>query len=103
MAIGMSQFTQVSVLGPITPPSRQGILTARTGKCGYMHRLAGYISGLSMSVASFWYKYFVGASTVPWPLGPTEFTQLSVLGPIPPSSRWGILTAGRGKWGYCTD
>ena len=71
MAIGLSQFTQLSVLGPITPPSRQGIFTARTGKCGYMHRLVEYISGLTMPVASFWYKYFVCASTVPWPQGPT--------------------------------
>ena len=66
MAIGLSQFTQLSVLGPITPPSRQGILTARTGKCGYMHRLAEYISDLSMPVAFFLYKYFIDASTVPW-------------------------------------
>ena len=35
MEIGPSQFTQLSVLGPILPPSRQGILTARTVKCGY--------------------------------------------------------------------
>ena len=25
-----------------------------------------YISGLSIPIASFWYKYFLGANTVPW-------------------------------------
>ena len=35
MAIGPSQFMQLSVLGPILPPSRRGSLTARTGKWGY--------------------------------------------------------------------
>ena len=134
---------------------------------GLLHRLAEYISDLSIPVASFWYKYFLGANTVPcsqvrpnlpnfpfwalyclprdgaferpaqvsgfiaptsgihfWSLytrsfllvlifpwckhgtmatGPSQFTQLSVLGPILPPSRWGILTSRTGKWFYCTD
>ena len=134
---------------------------------GLLHRLTEYISGLSIPVASFWCKYFLGASTVPrrlvrhnlcncpywalyclprdgvfgWPaqvsriIAPTnglyfwslhirsfllisifpwckhhtmeisasQFMQLSVLGHILPPSRRGILTAGTGKWDYCTD
>ena len=35
MEIGPSQFMQLSVLGPILPPSRRGILTARTIKWEY--------------------------------------------------------------------
>ena len=130
MEIGPSQFMQLSVLGPILPPSRRGILTARTVRWGYcndlrntflcspypklpflihfslvqtrylghmsvpihptfrsgpytaslkteyfhglysevglLHRLTEYISGLSIPVVSFWYKYFLGANPVPW-------------------------------------
>ena len=132
MEIGPSQFMQLSVLGPILPPSRRDILTARTGKWDYctdklntflvspypqlpfdinislvqaryhgdwsvtiyatfrtgpytayletgyfdgphrevglFHRLTEHISGLSIPVASFWYKYFLCGSTVPWRL-----------------------------------
>ena len=134
---------------------------------GLVHQLAEYISGLSIPLASFWYKYFLGANTVPWrsvppnlcnfpfwalylinrdevfsrpaqvsmvfehtsgihfwslhtrsfllveifpwckhvtmAICPSQFTQLSVLGPILPPSRLGILTARTDKWGFCTD
>ena len=134
---------------------------------GLSHRLAECISGLSIPVASFWYKYFLSANTVPWPyfshnlpnfpfwalyslprdgvfsrlaqvsgviaptsgmhfwslhtssfllvsiffwckhgtmeIGPSQFTQLSVLDPIVRPSRQDTLTVRTGKWGNYTE
>ena len=66
MAIGPSQFTQTFCSVPYTASLETGYFDIPHRLVGLWHRLSEYISDLSISVASFWYKYFLGTKTVPW-------------------------------------
>ena len=51
--------------GPYTASLETGYFDGPHREGGLLHRLTEYISGLSIPLASFWYKYFLDANTVP--------------------------------------
>ena len=56
--------------GPYAASLETGYFDVPDRIVGLLHRLTEYISGLSIPLASFWYKYFLGANTVHCEIGP---------------------------------
>ena len=88
---------------PYTAPMRRGSLQALTGVGGVSSRT---------SVIHFWALHARSCLliyTLPWckhgtmAIGPPQFMQVSILGPILLQMRWGSLSACTGKWGFCTN
>ena len=99
--IGISEFAQISVHGPIRLCRRRNILEARPGRCTFWIDPSCTFVGSPSSLLSFHMHHSL-VQALYRAIDISEFAQISIHGPIRRCKRRSSLEARLGRCAFCT-